>query len=101
MNPTTGNLWEDKGGYWIFNSWGLKTMSAEDGGGAAAPFGRGLLQLQKSLFGGDKGHAAGIPASCGLQHHRGNQRPRNGCYPPLGQEMSQTKPCFSASGIKV
>lgn len=76
-------------------------MLAADGGGAASPVGRGLLQLQKSLSGVDKGLAAGIPASCGLQHHQGNQRPRNGCYPPLGQEMSQTKPCFSAPGIKV
>lgn len=101
MNPGAANQREEKGGHWIFNSWSLKTMLAEDGGRAVSPVGRGRLQLPKSLSGVDKGHAAGIPASRGLLHHQGNQHPRNGCYPPLGQEMSQTKPCFSAPGIKV
>lgn len=41
----------------------------------------------------------GHPTVC--YYHWGNQLPRNGCYPPLGQDMSQSKPCFSAAGIKV
>ena len=42
-----------------------------------------------------------LQASCGLQHRWENQHPRDGCYPPLGREMSQTKPCFSAARISV